>query len=258
MMIFLLFAVSAWCAQPTISDSANLLDDDIDGSQGQLFVNLPDATEEGMDMCSEGVRKLKVSYSRQDLIILPTVLRNTRNDHISVRPYQVRSECLPKGLRHLRCETEREKDIVLLYGEAQDGEPLDLKISLPHEGINSQQQSGCLLSAVTSNYGGNHFSQIMWCHKTHYNGDLLLHTPKEGVFTREFSWLFRHVCHDFSEYNFGLESLSITRVVSKYNDGSSVFVRAKVAYANLQEVTFSIGQGLVPYESLLLSKVVKL
>ena len=231
-VIFLLFAVSAWCAQPTISDSANFLDNDVEGSQ-----------------------TLKISFPRQDVITLPRVVQNTHDDRIAVRPYQVRSDCLPKCLRYLRCKTEMGKDTVALYGDGHQ----ELQISLPHEGINISQTSGCLLEAVTANSQGNRLrSHILWCRKSQCAGDLLLHTPKAGVFMREFPWLFGGSYHNCSEYNFELESLSITRVVRKYNDGSSVFVRAKVAYANLQEVTFSLGLGLVPCESLLLSEVVKL
>ena len=252
MIVCLLIAVSAWCGDSPY----DVYQDDYIARRYPR--SLESVAEEGWALCSEErAQTLKISFPRQDVITLPRVVQNTRDERIAVIPYEVRSDCLPKGLRCLRCETELGRDTVVLYGDGHQ----ELKISLPHEGIRIFQTSGCLLEAVTANSQGNRLSQILWRHKSQGAGDLLLHTPNGGVFTRELSWTFRDIFQDFSEYNFGLESLSITRIVNKYNDGSSVFVRATVAYANLHEVTFSIGvlSGTeVPSESSLLFEVVKL
>ena len=202
-MIFLLIAVSAWCAEEsTLFDSRTFSVD-------------------------------------QRVFSLPRVVQNSTSTQGTVRRLDVNPECLPKSLTSFKVHEEENADSVALTSGSQE-----LTITLPHQIAGGWQSpcGGCLLRVMSKDGEEELYSHITWCNKTTDCGGLALCLPYGGALSGEFYWGASPLFRDFSEYDFGLEGLYVTRIVRVYNNGDRFFVRAQASYANLKTVTLSWGE----------------
>ena len=173
---------------------------------------------------------------------LPLSLQNTWSDTDAFNPWnRINPGCLPESLTSFEFGPNYNVDVVELSKI-----PQKLTLTLPYEEVayTPDNYGGCLLQ-VQSFYG-ELYGSISWQTTSCRSGGLVIHTQNgvEGVGT--FPWKDQVCLQTFSEYEFGLEALSVTRFVCEYANGERYFVRAQAAYADLHAVTLSLGVQKFP------------